>query len=353
MSHSLNEINEIPRKTIFFWVSASSPFNSIQIQIQLIAKIISRLFNVKTQILHPNSDNLKRKLSEISKSNDILFWHYGGFDTYLNIFKKNQNIIFVYHNITPAKYFWRTEPLVSIRSIIGKIQLKLINKNHKWITMSDYNVNELKDYGFKNILLCPNIVSTCQIEPIEKSKIISLIYVGRIAPNKNCISLLEHIEKVSNQIRLPINLVVVGSLKPGCKFGIKFTKKYETMLSHPYLRVNWENDVNEQKLNELYKKSWLYVSMSLHEGFGVPACESIANGTPAIYLESGGQESVLNKIGMVSKKEEDLFYRYLIELILDKHKRLLLYQDQIKIVNKLISPQVDKLIFETYKHIIS
>lgn len=349
----INSLNGIPKKTIFFWVSATSPFNSIQIQIQLTAKIISRLFNVKVQILHPNTHSVKQKLRDISQSNEILFWHYGGFDTYLNIFTKNRNIVFVYHNITPSKYFWRTEPLVSIRSIIGKIQMKLINKNHKWITMSEYNVSELKECGFKNILLCPNIVSTCQIEPIEKSKIISLIYVGRIAPNKNCISLLEHVEKVSNQIKLPINFVIVGSLKPGCKFGIKFAKKYKTLLSHPYLRVNWENDVNEQKLNELYKKAWLYVSMSLHEGFGVPACESIANGTPSLYLESGGQESVLKKIGMVPKEDEDSFYKYLIELILDKQKRLILYQDQIKIVNQLISPQIDEVIFETYKQIIT
>ena len=317
------------------------------------AEVISALFNVETQILHPNSDNLKKKLADISKSKDIMFWHYGGFDTYLNIFKKNENIIFVYHNITPAKYFWRTDVLVSIRSLIGEIQLSAMNNNHKWITMSDFNVNELKNYGFNNINICPNIVSTCQIETIEKSKIITLIYVGRIAPNKNCISLLEQVEKASNQLRLPINLIIVGSLKPGCKFGIEFSKKYELMLSHPYLSIDWINNVNEQQLNELYKKSWLYVSMSLHEGFGVPVCESIANGTPAVYLECGGQESVLNNVGMVCLKEKDIFYEYIIELVMDKQKMSILYEEQISIVNNFMSPQVDACVSDIYKDIIN
>lgn len=317
------------------------------------SNLLEKLFNVETEIIHPGVKNFDHILKNVISNDEILFWHYGGLDTHLNIFKKNKNITFVYHNITPANFFWKTEPLVSIRSILGKIQLNLINKKRKWITMSDYNVKELNEIGFKNVFLCPNIISTNLITPIEKSRNISLLYVGRIAPNKNCIFLLEQVEKVANQLLLPINLVIVGSVKPGCRYGDSFLEKYKLLSSHQYLKINWEKDVDDHKLNELYQQSWLYVSTSLHEGFGVPACESIANGTPALYLESGGQESVLKKIGMVSKKEESLFYKYLIELALDQHKRQLLYENQIKIVNKLISPQVDKLVFETYKRLIS
>lgn len=317
------------------------------------SNLLEKLFNVETEIIHPGVKNFDHILKNVISNDEILFWHYGGLDTHLNIFKKNKNITFVYHNITPANFFWKTEPLVSIRSILGKIQLNLINKKRKWITMSDYNVKELNEIGFKNVFLCPNIISTNLITPIEKSRNISLLYVGRIAPNKNCIFLLEQVEKVANQLLLPINLVIVGSVKPGCRYGDSFLEKYKLLLSHQYLKINWEKDVDDHKLNELYQQSWLYVSTSLHEGFGVPACESIASGTPALYLESGGQESVLKKIGMVSKKEESLFYKYLTDFVLNKHKRQLLYEDQIKIVNKLISPQVDKLIFEIYKRIIS
>jgi len=341
------------RKTIFFWVAASSPYNSIQIQIELTAKIISKLFNVETQVLHPKTDQIRRKLKEISKTNQTIFWHYGGFDTYLNIFEKNRNITFIYHNITPSIFFWKTEPLVSIRSIIGKIQLNLINKKHKWITMSDYNVNELNVAGFKNIFLCPNIISKSSIEPTFKSKEISLLFVGRIAPNKNCIALLEQVEKVATQLQIPINLVIVGSAKRGCRFGKKFSEKYLELKKHQYLKTYWEKEINEEKLSALYKKSWLYISMSLHEGFGVPACESIANGTPALYLECGGQESVLEKIGMVQKNEADQFHTKIIEIISNEDMRQQLHEKQIDIVSKFISPEVDNLVFQAYKQIIT
>lgn len=353
MSQLFEDYKVAQRKTIFFWVAASSPYNSIQIQIHLTAKIISKLFNVEIQILHPNSVRIKRKLREISKTNEIIFWHYGGFDTYLNLLEKNKNVIFVYHNITPAKFFWTIEPLVAIRSLLGKIQLNLIAKKHKWITMSEYNRKELNKFGFNNVLLCPNIISSSPIEPTSKSKDISLIFVGRISPNKNCLFLLEQVEKVANQLQLQINLTIVGSAKPGCKFGKKFSEKYVELTKHPNLRINWKNDINEQMLNELYQQSWLYISTSLHEGFGVPACESIANGTPALYIECGGQESVLRKIGMIPKNEEDLFYNEIIKIVLNEDKRKQLYKQQIEIVSKLISPEVDKQILEIYKQIIN
>ena len=335
---------------IFFFVSASNPFNSIRIQINLISNLLEELFDVETEIIHPGIQNFEVILKNVILKDEILFWHYGGLDTQLNILNRNNNITFVYHNITPPKFFWKTDPLVSIRSILGKIQLRMMRKKNRWITMSDYNVNELKDIGFKNIILCSNIISKKKTGLLQKSKEITLLYVGRISPNKNCIFLLEQVEKVADQLLRPINLVVIGSAKVGCKYGKSFLEKYESLLSHPYLFINWKKDINDEELNNLYQESWLYLSTSLHEGFGVPACESIANGTPAIYLESGGQESVLKNIGLVYQK--DLFYYQIIELILNNDRREKLLEKQCKIVNQFISPSINSNVFIAYKNII-
>jgi glycosyltransferase involved in cell wall biosynthesis len=336
---------------IFFFVSASNPFNSIRIQINLISNLLEELFDVEAEIIHPGIQNFEVILKNVILKDEILFWHYGGLDIHFNVLNRNNNITFVYHNITPPKFFWKTDPLVSIRSILGKIQLRMMRKKNRWITMSDYNVNELRDIGFKDVILCPNIISKKTIILLQKSKEITLIYVGRISPNKNCIFLLEQVEKVANQLLRPIKLVVVGTTKEGCKYGISFLKKFESLKSNPYLVINWKKDIQNEELNCLYQESWLYLSTSLHEGFGVPACESIANGTPAIYLESGGQESVLNSIGLV--KEKDLFYSHIIDLILESKKLEELLEKQKKIVNKLIQPEINKKVFEIYRDIIN
>ena len=339
-------------QVVYFWVATTNPFNSIYIQIQLTANILRNKFDVETIILHPDIINIKSKLKELLKSNEIIFWHYGGFDKYLNVFKIRRNLIFVYHNITPAFFFWKSDPLISIRSLLGRIQLRLINKSSRWITMSPYNISELKKWGFKEVLLCPNIISPTKIDAVQKTKNISLLYVGRISPNKNCVSLLEQIELVSNKMKKPIELTIVGTSKIGCRHGEEFSNKLLQLKSNEFLKVIWEKNVEINRLSHLYQQSWLYVTTSLHEGFGVPACESIAYGTPALYLQCGGQESILNNLGMVPLNQKDNFANYVIDLLNDDNKRLKLVQEQKEIVKYYISPRIEKLICEVYSKII-
>lgn len=336
-----------------FFVAASSPYNSIRLQIDNISNILQVLFNVEIVIIHPGINNFRHKIKNAILRKEIVFWHYGGFDEYLNSFIRDKNIIYVYHNITPSKYFWNTEPLVAIRSIIGKLQMKFIPKNNLWITMSRYNKNELTKFSFNNIVVCPNIVTSgCEFY-VSKNKEITLLFVGRIAQNKNCILLLEQIKKVAVELKKTVNLTIVGAVKPKSRYGIRFINQFKKNQHHEYFKINWISNVNDEELKILYKESWLYVSMSLHEGFGLPACESIMNGTPALYLECGGQESVLKNIGMVSIADQNNFYKYVIDLIVNEKCRKKLLQNQFDIVNNYSSPKIDKVIYDIYKPILN
>lgn len=335
---------------IYIWVGTSNPFNSIFIQVKKHQKLIEDTFLKKTIILHPGVDNVKKKIKRIIKKKELLFWHYGGFDTYLLGLKKRE-IIFVYHNITPAKYFWSYDPLVSIRSFMGSIQLRLINKNSEWITMSPFNLNELKKIGIKKTKIFPNIIENKRDYNVDKTNQISLIFVGRISPNKNCVRLLEEIEKTSNNLSIQVEFTIVGKVKPGCKYGAIFTEKYKELESNPYLKLKWVKEIDEKKLIQHYQKAWLYVSMSLHEGFGVPACESIANGTPALYLECGGQESILLDHGKVNLSDQHMFSDYLSNIIISDSEREQLLSKQKEIVCDFFEPKVNSIlsnIFNSY-----
>lgn len=340
-------------KVVYLWVRASHPHNSIFIQVQLVSIMLADKFDIVTEILHPEVHDVRNKLKQINESGNIIFWHYGGFDPYLLLLKNKLNIVFIYHNITPAIFFWNTQPLVALWSIIGNLQLTLLDNRTKWITMSSYNARELYKFGFTDISVCPNIIMVGNIEGKKKTEHISLLYVGRISPNKNCVFLLGEIEKVANHFKLPVELVVVGSVKPGCRHGEKFQKKYNELLAHSWLKVNWKKDVGKTELQVLYRQSWLYVSMSLHEGFGVPVCESIAHGTPAMYLECGGQESILDNIGMVPLIYKDKFAEYVVRLISKQEERDDLLNKQLKIVRKYLIPEIEKQIVKTYSNFIN
>lgn len=341
----------INNKKIYIWVGTSNPYNSIFIQVQMLAKLLDEILNVKAIILYPEIENVRTKIKNIISAKSILFWHYGGFDKYLLGLKKD-NIIFVYHNITPAIFFWFSDPAVAIRSLIGSIQLLSIENKCRWITMSKYNKFELNRFGFKNVIICPNVIATSELKKAKKTNHISLLFVGRISPNKNCINLLKEVEKVTNNLSEPIEFTIIGSVKPSCRYGKYFIKIYHELLNHPLLKVDWKKEIDEYELRKIYQQSWLYISMSLHEGFGVPAVESIANGTPALYLECGGQESILENYGMINLNQKNSYADQMQNLILSENDRNALLNNQIEIVKRYFAPQINNTITEIYGNLL-
>ena len=293
----------------YFYVGAINPLNSIRLQIERLSLVIESFYRFRCIVIHPGVDNYRNQLSDIIKSKELLFWHFGGLDFDLYPFAKYDNVYFFYHNITPASFFWRYDPLVSLRSILGRLQLRFLNKNNRWIAVSSYNALELKSIGFQDVSLLPNILSNPDLRLLEKqkSKIPTLIFVGRISPSKRCIELINNVKKLVCIRKSKVKLYIVGEVKKGCKYGKKFTKAIDDLTTEEFIEIHWLQNLANDKLNRLYAESWLYVSMSEHEGFGLPACESILYNTPAIYLSSGGQESVLNNLGLVDCSNEANF----------------------------------------------
>ena len=86
----------------------------------------------------------------------------------------------------------------------------------------------------------------------------------------------------------------------------------------------------------------------------MPVCEAILHGTPAIYMECGGQESVLNSLGMIPLGNSNKFADKVLELISDENKRNSLLEAQISELKKKDWPKSRAIVSEIYgKYIIS
>lgn len=341
------------KKEVFFWVATSNPFNSIYFQIKYLSNLLSKQFAITPIIINPETKNLDLIFKDINSNKKLIFWHYGGFDSYLRkIDKSSKNVVFIYHNITPARFFITTEPMVALRSLLGRLQILFLSKENIWITMSDYNKRELEYFGFKEIILCYNIIKLLQTEAITKTDIPSILYVGRLAQNKNIHSLIKQVDILAKEYKHNMRFVIVGSAKRNTYFEKKTINLLNKLVMNKNLEVVIRNHIDDFELNRYYKESWLYVSMSLHEGFGVPVCESILNGTPAIYLESGGQESILNNFGKISKLESDVFHKYIYNLIMSKKQRDKLLSQQYRIVKKYTYPEINKIVYNAYRRFL-
>ena len=338
-------------KKIYHWNKKSSPYNSLNIYAHFIGDMFNEIYGIESSYIYPDTDNFQQVIRELTQpdSDVVIFWHYGVFDYNIRYITDFSKVVFVYHNITPAKYFWLTNPISSLRAIGTYMQLYFLNENMKWITVSTFNKNCLARFHFKNINECPVIPYMIKYGTINavKQESCTLLYVGRITENKNCLKLIDCIKEFAQLYHSSINFVVVGKCSSKL-YGILFEKAWNKLSSIKHLKCKWYSDLDEKSLVSLYQSSWLYVTTSLHEGLGMPVCEAILNGTPAIYLECGGQESILNSIGMVELKKENVFATKILELIVNPEKKERLLQMQNKELRKKAYPNCKQLIKNIY-----
>jgi glycosyltransferase involved in cell wall biosynthesis len=336
-------------ESIYLWVGTSNPYNSLYLQASLLAEVLEVQFAVKTMLWHPGIVDVRKKLKALRKSSATFICFFGGFDHWIIPFMRRPKTIFVYHNITPAHFLWLWQPLVAVKSLMGQLQLLSIPRNSQWIAVSNYNREELNKFGFRNISVCPNIVDVGSSISFPKIEPIKLLYTGRIAPNKNCLELLNHAAIAANHLARPIEITLVGDTKRKCRYGLTFQNKLYKMSNHGWLTAKWEPaGLTQASLETLYRQAWLYVSMSLHEGFGLPVCEAVMQGTPALYMECGGTESIFDKLGMVPLGERSRYWFHICEYINSETRRRQLLLAQLDLVKGYTMPNVGRTICQVY-----
>ncbi len=335
------------RRDVYFWTIYTNPYNSIFIQRRLVSEILLKHFDVNICFLDPDTNEICKKLKDISNKKELIFWEYGSYDRYIKYVRDNPNLVIVYHNFTPPRFFIRTNLVQSLKLVVVYMQVMRYRKKH-WITVSKFNKQELYKFGVKDCRLCPNVLTAVSKIKFRKNNEPTVIYIGRIIENKNCIELLDKVARTSETLKMRMTFYIVGNTRKGSKYAARYEQKIASLQKHPYLTIHQFHNIAADNMVELIQKSWIYVSASLHEGFGIPACDAVANGIPALYYECGGQESTLNGKGMVRLKEKNSYHVRLAELLSDPLIRSELQIEQMKEIRSYYSPYIDEIVIKTY-----
>ncbi len=139
-----------------------------------------------------------------------------------------------------------------------------------------------------------------------------ILFVGTWEPRKNLPMLLRAYARLLDR-RLEVPPLVLAGRRGWL---------YQEILEWPHRlhiadRLRWIEGPEDSTLAALYNGAAFLVFPSLYEGFGLPAVEAMACGTPVIVSDRGALPEVVGDAGMILPAEDELQWAAAMEALLE------------------------------------
>lgn len=139
------------------------------------------------------------------------------------------------------------------------------------------------------------------------------LFVGRLVPIKNLKGLIRSYGLFRERMRTAIQLVIVGGKDD--LFGDDGSREAYESCAYRH-SIILAGSVSRELLRALYSEAEALILPSFSEGFGLPALEAMACGTPCIVSDRGALPEVVGDAGkIVSVEEPDALAEAMLEYI--------------------------------------
>jgi glycosyltransferase involved in cell wall biosynthesis len=240
---------------------------------------------------------------------DLFIYHYPGRHELMDSIRgiDRGTVIFYYHNVTPPD-LWGSDANLEelIRGVEGKA---LAHYADLCIADSPMNKQELVELGFEadRIFVLPLGVDLGRFTPgapdpelVERHGLAGqrvLLFLGRMAGNKRIDLLIEALPQIKEQVPY-VKLLLVGDAEgsPAYRDVVAAARARAAELG---VRddVIWTGA--QKKAVPYYRLADVYVTASLHEGFGVPLIEAMACNVPVVASRAGAMPWVVGDAGLL------------------------------------------------------
>jgi len=242
----------------------------------------------------------------------IILYHFAMGHDYADWIENNSDKkILIYHNITPANFF-TPDSNNYIYSLKGREMLQHWSEISLFdgaIGVSDYNSQELLDLAYQNVKTIPLLVDIEKIYQQSWDKAIvtqnqdcfTLLFVGRLSENKCQHHLLEILNRLIYMIPGPVELLIIGSTTSP-DYKNKLQQLIDDLNLDGYVKIIGK--VTNGQLYGYYHSADIFISMSEHEGFGMPLIEAMLFDIPVLAFESGSIANTMGTGGIIFEKKD-------------------------------------------------
>ncbi len=260
----------------------------------------------------PLADRVLPHTSYEDSPEDLLLAHYslGSMDDDWITTRRSPRVL-VYHNITPAHFFPEGNPL---RPLIesGRRQLAAWATSGTFagaIADSAFNGEELLSLGYQSVTNIGLLVDLERIRAHPRSGGIAdeiagarnLLFVGRVCENKNQLDLVRMMRHLGRGhpgqgSEVPVRLLLVGATS-GDAYEAEISRAISELPDPGQVRLLGRR--SDEDVYGLYRAADVYVSASLHEGFGMPLVEAMSFDLPVLANAAGSVAATLGSGGLI------------------------------------------------------
>ena len=283
----------------------------------------------------------------------LLVRHSAGYDAFELIRSLPATKILLYHNITPAALMPANQRAYAA---LGRAQLAQL-RGHVAASLADseYNAIELRAAGFEEPRACTLLfdldamratVAAGPAPAAAADRPFTVLNVGRLTPSKGQRELLDGFAAFAAGFARPCRLVLIGRQEAA---NDAYVAALRAGIAAAGLNgsVLLAGTLPDAERDGWYEQADLYVSLSHHEGFGIPLVEAAIHGLPVLAVAAAAVPYTLGDApaGLLADRTPGVVAAALLALAQDPAARLAIAARQAASIERFrIARQLPRLL---------
>jgi len=252
---------------------------------------------------------------EYARPGDVLVYQFSTSSMVADLLLgRPEPLVIDYHNVTRPELYEPWEPATARRSSEALDQLaRLAPRAALGLADSAFNEVDLVAAGCPATAVVPVLVDLDRLgvppEARTASRLaaakapggVDWLFVGRLVPSKGQHQLVKALWAYRRLYDPAARLHLVGSTPSNRYLGALRAFVDDLGLREA---VRMPGEVSEAALAAYFEAADVYVSMSVHEGFGVPLLEAMRAGVPVVARRTGAVPGTVGDAGLVLDRTE-------------------------------------------------
>jgi glycosyltransferase involved in cell wall biosynthesis len=314
------------------------------------SEIFTRFFDPRTAGLRRDYTDYKK----ISSPANVVVFHFSiGSPVSKMFFRVPDRKIMIYHNITPHEFFVDYHRILARECYKGRLEIKLfVDKVDLAVGDSEFNRRELEAVGYPRTGVLPILLDFSKFDrpgdPVTRRVLgdgkTNILFVGRLIPNKKFEDLIKTFYFYKRYFNPESRLILAGDHR-----GLdRYRAAILDLIGRLNLRdVHLTGHVDFSELLAFYEIADVYLSLSEHEGFGVPILEAFYKRIPVVGFDAGAVGETMNGGGLLVKAKDFPRIAALVDaLVRDRSLRQSVIQGQLKALKKFGRENVSRILLD-------